>query len=166
MPDDHGPEAFREQPTDDPDLPVSPLRRARLWVWAASILMFIAGLVFLMLPVTVVYYLGDHHKPYDVETVYATRSDQVLVGRKDLDDSSPVVTSVRLGCGTALDHGKGEVKQGPDGPKACAIAERPRTIAGWLLVALGVLGFGAGFALPPVRSHVERLKHWADQPRH
>lgn len=160
MPDDPDSEAFHERPIEEPDprdpnsppMPVNPLRRPRLWVWAVSVLMFIAGLVFLLLPVTAIYYLDGQGDPYDIETLYATRSDEVLglpAGMFGPGQPPTDVTSVRLGCGTAFNSGVGEVREGPDGPKACATAERPRTIVGWLLTGLGVLGFAAGFALSP-----------------
>lgn len=168
MPDDHDSGTFYQQSVEEPDqrgpnsllMLVNPLRRPRPWAWAVSVLMFIAGLVFLLLPVTALYYLDDHGNPYQVETIYGTRSDQVLGLPADMfgPGQPPTdVTSVRLGCGTAFGHGKGEVKEGPDGPKACSTAERSRTIAGWLLFGLGVLGFAGGFALPSMRSPAKRI---------
>lgn len=167
MPDDHGSGSSYGQPIEaperrDPNAPrmsTGPLERPKPWAWAASALLFIAGLVFLLLPVTALYYLDGHRDPYHVETIYGTRSDQVLglpAGMFGHGDPPTDVTSVRLGCGTAFDSGKGEAKEGPDGPKACSAAERPRTIGGWLLTGLGVLGFAAGFRLPSVRFPAKR----------
>lgn len=141
---------------------LNPLRRPRLWARAAAALMLIAGLVFLLLPVTAIYSLDSDDNPYDIENIYGTRSDEALELPADMfGPGRPAtdVVSVRLGCGTAFSSGEGEVKEGPDGPKACAVAERPRTIAGWLLTVLGVFGPVAGFALPSVRfpaNHADR----------
>lgn len=154
---------FYEKPAEEPDLRdpnspqmlLNPLRRPRLWTWGLSILMFIGGMVLLLLPVTALYYLDDNGNPYDVETIYGTRTDQNLIMPSDLtapaDQPVTLVTSVRLGCGTAFNPGEDETKQGPDGPRACSTAEAPRTIAGWSLAGLGMLGFVTGFKLPSVR---------------
>ncbi|MBO0803813.1 MAG: hypothetical protein J2P25_12165 [Nocardiopsaceae bacterium] len=167
MPDDHDSGTFYEQSIGEPDqrdlnsprMPVSPFRRPRPWAWALSTLMFIAGLVFLLLPVTALYYLGGHGNPYNIETIYGTRSDEMLelpAGMFGPGQPPTDVTSVRLGCGTAFSSGEGEMKEGPSGPKACSAAEQTRTIAGWLLVGLGILGFGVGFTLPSARFPAKR----------
>lgn len=176
MPDNHDSEVpenrdlpFYQQPAEEPDLRdpgspgmlFNPLRRPRLWTWTLSTLMIIGGLVLLLLPVTALYYLDDNDSPYDIRTMYTTRSDQTMILPSDLvetDSSKPftLLTSVRLGCGTALNSGENEVEHEPDGPQACSSAEAPRTIAGWSLAGLGVLGFVGGFTMPSVRFPAKR----------
>ncbi|WP_158684591.1 hypothetical protein [Amycolatopsis orientalis] len=124
-------------------------RRTALWIGLASAAFFVAGFVFLLLPVTALYYLDDHENPYRVETLYGTRSDQMLILPKALLDvadsgalssSSDLVTSVRVGCGTAFSSPDAKLSADAHGAEGCAAAERPRMIMGWLGVGLGVLG--------------------------
>jgi hypothetical protein len=170
MPEYQGPEApenrespFYQQPAEDADLRdpssprmlLNPFRRPKLWTRTLTVLMFLGGLVLLLLPVTALYYLDDNGNPYDVRTIYATRSDQTMTFPSDLFEpgsSEPftMLTSVRLGCGTAFNPGKNEEKKF-SGPRACSSAEAVRTIAGWSLAGLGVFGFATAFKLPSVR---------------
>lgn len=124
-------------------------RRTALWIGLGAAAVFVAGLVFLLLPVTALYYLDDNGTPYGVETLYGTRSDQMLILPKamlDSDDagnlssSSDLVTSVRVGCGTALSSPDTRLSADARVDAGCAAAERPRMIIGWLGVGLGMLG--------------------------
>lgn len=140
-----------QRDSNAPSTLINPLRRPRPWTWALSVLLFIAGLVLLLLPVSVVYYLDGHGNPYQIDTIYGTRSDEELglpAGMFGPGQPPTDVTSIRLDCGTAFGPGAGEE---PAGPEACSIAEQPRTVAGWLLTGLGVVGFAGGFVLPSVR---------------
>jgi hypothetical protein len=132
-------------PEPDGRLPGEPPRRgARWWIGAVvAAAVFVTGMVFLLLPVTTVYYLDDHGNPYDVRSLYATRSDQMLLLPADLLDKSTsqtAVTSVRLGCGTAFSGPDSKLSGEAHGEDACSTAEQTRTIVGWLGVGLGLLG--------------------------
>lgn len=118
-------------------------RRPALWIGLASAAVFLTGIVFLLLPVTALYYLDGNGNPYHVETLYGTRSDQMLGLPKDMfgpGDPPDSVTSVRVGCGTAFSSPETETIPDAHAGAGCAAAERPRTIVGWLGVGSGVLG--------------------------
>jgi hypothetical protein len=126
-----------------------PAGRLTLLIWVVSTVLIIGGLVVWLIPVTAVYYRGEKAGPYDIRTIYGTRSDQTLIFPSNLEDpdsTEPVtlVTSVRLGCGTALSDGENETEE-PDGPEACSSAEWNRNAGGFGLVVLGGLGIFAGF---------------------
>ena len=137
-----------ETPASSPAVPPGRLWRPKPWLWAVAGLLVVASLFVLLSPVTVVYQLDSHGNPANLQVLSETRSDQVLDIPSDWDapDGTPVtyVTSVRLGCGTAFTSGENEAKE-PGGVPACSSGERPRTIVGWILAGLGLLGFAAGF---------------------
>ena len=164
---------YRRRRRTDPDGPntarmrINPLRRPKLWAWTVCVLMVVTGMIFLVLPVTAVYIIDGQGHVHDVQTVYANRSDQVIVAPADLlDPSQPVTLEVfaRLSCGTAFTSGTGEADERDGGPPACAAAERPRMIVGWLLVGLGVVGFAGGIALPSARFPVKDAEAQPPKP--
>lgn len=118
-------------------------RRPALWTGLAAAAFFLAGIVFFLLPVTALYYLDAAGSPADVQTIYGTRSDQMLgipANAFGQGDPPADTTSVRIDCGTALSTPESWLITEAHGPEGCAVAERPRMIAGWLGVGLGVLG--------------------------
>ncbi|MET9260926.1 hypothetical protein [Amycolatopsis sp. NPDC004079] len=136
-------------------------RRPARWIGLASAAAFVAGIVFFLLPVTALYYLDGNGNPTDVRTIYGTRSDQMLGLPANMfgqGDPPTDTTSVRIGCGTALSAPEGWLIAEAHGEDGCAVAERPRMIAGWLGVGLGALG-AAGLAVGGRRQPMPNAAH-------
>ncbi|MFG2784510.1 hypothetical protein ACGFY7_42620 [Streptomyces prunicolor] len=125
------------------------LRRPRFWVRLVSITVFLLAGWLLLVPRTASYLVSDEGRPYDMSVLYSwDTSDQTLIFPKaffeedsaDTGESSELVTSVRLDCGTAFTSGENEDARPGDGEEACSEVETPRRFLGLGLVLLGAAG--------------------------
>jgi hypothetical protein len=135
---------------------MNPLRRPRAWATAAACAL-IAGAAWLLLVPRTAVYLKEIFEPdpYQVSSVYSwgSRDQDLLYSDTGMSQVGHPVKGIRIDCGNSFSTGEHEQVLDPDGPKACAEIETPRTILGLVLFTLGAFGLPAARWLPGSRGN-------------
>lgn len=127
--------------------------RSRLFARLAATAAFLIAAYLVLIPRTVVYFIGDDGQPYHVDALYSwgTGGGQILSGNfADWGEPGGDFVSVRAGCGTAFTSGPDQ-RLDRTVPEACSAMETPRRIGAGVLLVLGIAGLVGATRLPEPR---------------